>query len=161
MATASLDRTARIWDARTGLALTPVLAHDSPLTEVCFSPEGGRLLTVASGGRARMWDVESGSPLTEWFDQDRAFGAAFDRAGQRIALGGRGVHLWAVPRTSPPAPDWFLVWTEEIAGIRLDAQGTAELVMMSGTAPPLDGGFYDQLARWFLADPADRPGTPF
>jgi WD40 repeat protein/serine/threonine protein kinase len=167
VATASSDRTARVW-SDTGEALTPPLPHDSTLAGVRFSPDGRRLLTVATDGRARMWDVETGRPLTEWFDQGRVFGVAFDATGARVALGGRAAHVWAVPSAPVPVPEWFAEFAEGVAGVRFDGRGNATLVPgteLDQTAqrlPPEGAGdFYERLARWFLADPAKRPPSPF
>jgi hypothetical protein len=45
--TASRDRTARLWDARSGAAVGLVMLHRAPVAGAAFSPEGHRILTVA------------------------------------------------------------------------------------------------------------------
>jgi hypothetical protein len=55
--TASFDRTARVWDARSGLPLTGPLAHPAHVTAVQLSADGTHLLTGAADGIARVWDV--------------------------------------------------------------------------------------------------------
>ena len=168
VATASIDRTARIWDARTGQALTPALPHDRNVEGICFSPDGRRIVTVGWRGSARMWDVETGRPLTEWFDNGRLHTPAFDPSGERVALAGVGARVWTMPPAPVPVPEWFAAFAENVAGLRLDARGSAELVLwpaLDQTAqrlPPEGAGeFYERLARWFLADPASRPPAPF
>jgi len=64
LATASSDRTARIWDAVTG-APRAVVHHDGGVVAVAFSPDS-RLL--ASGGADRavhVWDVSTGREAFE------------------------------------------------------------------------------------------------
>lgn len=56
LATASLDGTARIWDAHTGRPLR-ILDDPSPLDNVAFSPDGGRLATLDYAGVIRIWDA--------------------------------------------------------------------------------------------------------
>jgi WD40 repeat protein len=71
--TASRDGTARIWDSATGRT-THVLSYYPDLgtypglkygvNSAVFSPDGTRVLTGATDGSARIWDVETGKVLT-------------------------------------------------------------------------------------------------
>ena len=47
IATASLDRTARLWDAVTGKPLGPPMRHDDSVFCVAFSPGGTRIATAS------------------------------------------------------------------------------------------------------------------
>src|SRR5262249_27451720 len=51
----------RIWDVATG-RLVAELAHEAPLTDFTFSPDGRRIATAGKDGPARVWDVEAGDP---------------------------------------------------------------------------------------------------
>jgi WD40 repeat protein len=62
LATASEDKTARLWDAANGAELSR-LEHDDSVTAVAFSPDGGRLATASWDWTARLWDVASGTEL--------------------------------------------------------------------------------------------------
>jgi dipeptidyl aminopeptidase/acylaminoacyl peptidase len=64
LATASSDRTVRIWDTTTGQTLTTLTGHTGPVREVAFSPDGRRLATASSDGTARVWDAATGQTLT-------------------------------------------------------------------------------------------------
>jgi WD40 repeat protein len=59
------DRTVRIWDARTGEALTEPMKHKAQLNRLLWSPEGERFLTVTMDFNFRIWDARSGRPLAE------------------------------------------------------------------------------------------------
>ena len=67
LATASKDKTVRIWSVQTGRMLTPPLVHaDNPLwghDSVTFSPDGSRL-AIAAGGSAQVWDAATGRAVT-------------------------------------------------------------------------------------------------
>ena len=63
--TASTDRTARIWDVRTGRPLMTFPGHRLMLTSASFSPNGQIVLTTSADGTARLWEVSSGRLLHE------------------------------------------------------------------------------------------------
>jgi hypothetical protein len=85
LATASDDRTARIWDATSG-ALLATLTHDTAVRGVAFSVNGRRLATASRGGTARIWDATSGarSPLADVTHHFLA-GMALSPDGRRLA----------------------------------------------------------------------------
>lgn len=60
--TASLDLTARIWDARTGRLLF-TLPHPAAVRSARFSPDGSRILTGSDDFVVRLWDAHTGRPL--------------------------------------------------------------------------------------------------
>jgi dipeptidyl aminopeptidase/acylaminoacyl peptidase len=55
--TASNDRTARIWDARTGQPVAVLQGHTASVSAAVFSPDGARVLTTSDNGTARIWRV--------------------------------------------------------------------------------------------------------
>jgi WD40 repeat protein len=55
--TASYDKTARVWDAATGQALTPALRHDDAVYQASFSPDGRRVVTASSDKTAQVCDL--------------------------------------------------------------------------------------------------------
>jgi WD40 repeat protein len=59
LATASGDRSARIWDVASGTELRK-LAQASGVEDLAFSPDG-RWLATASGKAAQIWAIEEGS----------------------------------------------------------------------------------------------------
>ena len=61
--TGSLDKTARLWDARTGQLLATLRGHQREVRSVAFSPEGTRLLTGSADETARLWDARTGKSL--------------------------------------------------------------------------------------------------
>jgi hypothetical protein len=78
------------------------------------------------------------------------------------------VRVWDVPPVPAPVPAWFVEFAEVAAGIRLSERGNVELVpreeleKLSQTLVAKEQGeFYERLARWFLANPAERPVSPF
>ncbi len=95
--TASDDRTARVWDARTGAPVTPPLPHQGAVTAVAFSPDGTRVVTASSDTVARVWDARTGALVTPpLVHQDAVAIAAFSPDGTRVvtASKSREVRVW-------------------------------------------------------------------
>ncbi len=55
VATGSFDKTARIWDSRDGVEQSKLVGHEKVVTDLAFSPDGERLLSVSADGTARIW----------------------------------------------------------------------------------------------------------
>lgn len=86
VATASSDMTARVWDAATGLPLTPPLLHRRRVIHAAFSPDGARIATASDDGTARVWesfaDCDEPAPLLE-MEAQLWTGFALDRGAAR------------------------------------------------------------------------------
>jgi WD40 repeat protein len=88
LASGSFDRTARIWDARTG-KLLHVLDHHGYVLAEGFSADGGSLVTSSQDGAAYLWDVDSGQRQLLLVGGPGAVGtvndAAFSPDGSEVA----------------------------------------------------------------------------
>ncbi len=60
--TVAFDKTARVWDIRTGRSLA-VLQHQQQLVRGCMAPHGQTVVTVTADHVAHLWDVRSGQVL--------------------------------------------------------------------------------------------------
>ena len=76
LATGSIDKTARLWDATTGAAIGDGLPHPATVKLLAFSGDSRELLTGTTEGSAHLWNVES----------RRAIGEPFRHHGQLTAL---------------------------------------------------------------------------
>ncbi len=54
--TASLDKTARIWDARLGKQLAVLSGHGDIVESAAYSPDGMRIVTASDDKTARIWE---------------------------------------------------------------------------------------------------------
>ena len=61
--TASRDKTARIWDARTGAQLAVLSGHGDAVNSAAYSPDGTRIVTASFDKTARIWDARTGAQL--------------------------------------------------------------------------------------------------
>ncbi|MCA1596639.1 MAG: WD40 repeat domain-containing protein, partial [Chloroflexi bacterium] len=60
--TASLNKVARLWDARTGRLIATLRGHTGEVRSAVFSPDGTRILTASEDNTARLWDSRTGKP---------------------------------------------------------------------------------------------------
>ncbi len=83
--TASSDKTARVWDARSGQPLTGPLRHEGNVSSAQFSPDGQRVVTASEDKTARVWDARTGLALNQPLrHQDVVMSARFSPDGQRV-----------------------------------------------------------------------------
>ena len=61
--TAGADKTARLWDAQTGVELRQFIGHVDLLWSVAFSLDGKYIATASGDGTVRIWDVQTGKGL--------------------------------------------------------------------------------------------------
>jgi WD40 repeat protein len=97
LATASHDRTARIWDTTTGATLTTLTGHDNWVTAVAFSPDGTHLATASADRTAQIWDTTTGATLTTLTGHDNWVTAvAFSPDGTHLATAShdRTAQIW-------------------------------------------------------------------
>ncbi len=86
VATASWDRTARIWDARSGQELLVLRGHSGEVTSVAFTAHGTNVATGSTDGTARVWNI---GPLPEslliFASSGRLNRVAYSPNGDRLA----------------------------------------------------------------------------
>jgi WD40 repeat protein len=82
--TASVDQTARVWDAATGKALTYPLEHQGPVVSAAFSPDGTRIVTASADNTTQVCDAVTGKSVTTLEHQGMVWSAAFSPDGTRV-----------------------------------------------------------------------------
>jgi WD40 repeat protein/serine/threonine protein kinase len=82
--TASQDGKVRIWDARTGEEMTPILQHRKAVRQASFSPNSRRIVTACEDGTARIWNAATGQPLVELRHQALVHHGYFSPDGKRV-----------------------------------------------------------------------------
>jgi WD40 repeat protein/tRNA A-37 threonylcarbamoyl transferase component Bud32 len=86
--TASLDKTARVWDAATGRQVALLGGHTDEVRYAAFSPDGRLVVTASLDKTARIWDAATGRQITLLSGHtDRLRSAAFSPDGMRIITG--------------------------------------------------------------------------
>src|SRR5262249_33981009 len=125
--TASLDETARVWDAETGQPVSPPLSARGPVQFAAFSPDGRRVVTAGTAGSARLWDADSGQPLSPPLNHGRpVLDTVFSPDGSRLvtaALDG-SVRTWNLAPDARSLDD-ILPLYRLLHGHQLDRTGVA------------------------------------
>lgn len=62
---ASSDGTARVWDALSGMAMSPPMRHKADVLVAQFSSDDRFVVTASEDRTARVWNSQSGQPATE------------------------------------------------------------------------------------------------
>ena len=79
---ASLDDTAKIWDAESGELLLS-LEHPGSVFDVSYSPDDRHILSSAYDRKCRIWDAENGA-LLKTFPTKDSYNATYSPDGQRF-----------------------------------------------------------------------------
>ncbi|KAF7174379.1 hypothetical protein CNMCM6106_008552 [Aspergillus hiratsukae] len=87
LASASDDKTVRLWDTATGQPRRTLEDHTDEVSAVAFSPDGTTLASV-SYNNVRLWDTATGQPCqTLEGHTDRVWAVAFSPDGTTLASG--------------------------------------------------------------------------
>jgi WD40 repeat protein len=178
VATAGNDRTARLWDWRTGKEVVPPMRHGSRVVDVVFSPTGDRVATASEDNSARIWTTATGESAAPYLWHTGAVRhVRFNPDGQFLLTAGKTdlAYIWEVVSgeevapvrigepwvaaalaTRHPSVTWNLgVETRKPEELMLLAQWlSGHRVEPSGGLAPLTAGDYERLA------PQVRPLIP-
>nr|WP_255205539.1 AAA family ATPase [Actinomadura sp. BRA 177] len=96
VATASSDRTVRIWDADGG-EVAVLRGHEAPVVAIAWSPDGLRLASASNDGTARVWDAAAHARISVLRGHgDMVWGVTWSPDGTRLATASRDgdVRIW-------------------------------------------------------------------
>jgi eukaryotic-like serine/threonine-protein kinase len=132
--TASRDKTARIWDSRTGTQLAVLNGHSATVKSATYSPDGTRIVTASGDKTARIWDAQLGSQLAVLSGHsDSVTSAAYSPDGTRIitASHDKTARIW-------------------------DARTGAQLVVLEGHLDRVESAAYSPDGRRIVTASADK-----
>jgi WD40 repeat protein/class 3 adenylate cyclase len=97
LASPSMDKTIRLWDAETGECLRTLEGHKGGVPSVAFDPSGRTLASGSQDNTVKLWEPVSGKLLRTLEGHEGGVnGVAFDPAGRTLASAGgdNTVKLW-------------------------------------------------------------------
>lgn len=90
LATANVDGTIGIWDWKKQQQVGELKGHGKYCVDVCFSPDGSRLLSSSEDETVKVWDLRTFSELLSFRDhRSPALGADWSRDGSTLATTSR------------------------------------------------------------------------
>src|SRR5262245_61984647 len=90
LASASYDRTVRVWDVATGQERRHFLGHETGVSEVAFAPDGRSLVSMAADRTIRVWEVASGQQRLQVPQGRRGGHSACSADGKTLAWAAAG-----------------------------------------------------------------------
>jgi len=94
---ASADKTARIWDARTGVQISVLSGHAGRLKGATFSSDGRLILTCSVDNTVRIWDAATGREIRRLNGHTEGVSAAaFSPDARRVVTSSQdgSVRIW-------------------------------------------------------------------
>jgi WD40 repeat protein/serine/threonine protein kinase len=85
--TGSGDKTAKVWDAKTGADLHTLRGHLLGIQSVSFSPDGSRVVTGSWDKTAKLWDAKTGAELRTLLGHSAVYSVSFSPEGSRVLTG--------------------------------------------------------------------------
>ena len=150
IATASDDRTARLWRTATGEPVGAPLQHPGYVYAVAFSPDGKTLVTGSWDHTVRLWNVATGQPFGQVMRHgDKVTAVAFSRDNRTILSTGEDHtgRLWNAATGQP-------------LGKPLKHQSTVVMGLFSPDGLKALTASVDRTARLWNAATGDPIGQP-
>ncbi len=107
LATASADRTVKLWDTATNKELLTLTGHTESVLSVAFAPDGRTVATGSVDKTVKLWDPVTGvERATLQGHRGLVAGVAFDRDGARLATASSDgtAKIWDATGSEPGAP---------------------------------------------------------
>ena len=88
LVTASLDKTAYIWDLKTGNLISPVMQHDVFAWWAKFSQDDSKIVTTTDNNSICVWNSETGKILTPpFYTENTILDINFNQDGTKLSAG--------------------------------------------------------------------------
>jgi WD40 repeat protein len=82
------DNIIYLYNAKTGASIRNLFGHTNIVTGLSFTPDNKKLVSASFDKTARLWDVTSGSELTQYLTSDGIDCMALSKDGKKLLTGG-------------------------------------------------------------------------
>jgi WD40 repeat protein len=157
LATASVDRSVKVWDLESGEELLTLAGHGGTVNAVAFHPLGTYIATASSDQKVKFWDLGSGDEVrTISGHSDHVVDVAFSYDGNQIATTSRDgtAKLWETSTGEElitfrghsgsvnavafsPAGDLLVTGGEDATARVWDLPSGEELIVLTGHKGPI------------------------
>jgi WD40 repeat protein/energy-coupling factor transporter ATP-binding protein EcfA2 len=97
LASASSDKTVKLWDTSTGKQIKTLSGHTNPVNGVSFSPDGNMLASASRDNTVKLWDTSTGKQIkTLKGHRNWVYSVSFSPNGKMLATASADstVKLW-------------------------------------------------------------------
>ena len=162
------DRTARVWDATTGQAISAPMAHGGWVRSASFSPHGKWVVTGSADNTARVWDAATGEPVSAPI---QPVSADIERGNEIDFVGFSPNGLWVITKVGKTLQLWDAATSQPFSPpIEHDAHinsvafsPDSKWISVAGYTPGKDkvamARLWDLKTRKFIATPFQHDAT--
>ncbi|PVH90149.1 putative katanin P80 subunit, partial [Periconia macrospinosa] len=123
LASASVDETVKIWDASSGECLLTLEGHSGSVYLVAFSHDSARLASASGDKTVKIWDARSGECLQTLSIGKRLYRISFDITGSYLHTDIGPIEISVSPGLSSPPPSNPEPQNPQYQGLALSADG--------------------------------------
>lgn len=125
LATGSLDKTAKIWDAATGQVKRTLKDHVDAVFSVAYSPDGKWLATGSTDRTLKLYQADTGTRVSSFSHNDGVTAVAFSaKSDLVIAAADKQLRVWPVKAGTVENPLRGHGEGEAILGVAFSADGS-------------------------------------